>query len=132
MLESSHYERLPLYKAAMDLMVRLDCVVRGFSRYHKYSIGSQLRDESLLLVGLVMQANVKENRIRKLSELCEHVERMKMLCNAAKEVQAWKSFKQFMQIMEQVVSIARQAEGWRKSLHSTRPEPSVSHQKMHS
>lgn len=116
----------------MDLMVKMDTIVRGFSRYHKYSIGSQLRDESLLLADLIMQANVKETRVQKISELCAHVERMKLLCNAAKEVQAWKSFKQFMQVMEQVVSIARQAEGWRKSLQSTRPGLSVSHQKVHS
>ena len=103
MMESSHYERLPIYKAAMDLVVNLDGIVRGFSRYHKYSIGSQLRNESLLLADLIMQANVREARAQKIPELCRHVERMKLLCNAAKEVKAWKSFKQFMQVMEQVV-----------------------------
>jgi len=132
MIDSSHYERLPIYKTAMDLMVKLDSIVHGFSRYHKYSIGMKLRDESLLLVNLIMQANVKETRAQKTSELCQHVEQMKFLCNAAKEVQAWKSFKQFIQVMEQVVSIARQAEGWRRSLSFKRPELSVSHQKVHS
>ena len=37
---SSYYEGLSIYKAAADLAVLLDRVVRGFSRYHKYALGA--------------------------------------------------------------------------------------------
>jgi len=33
----ARYEHLPIYKKAMDLAVYLEKIVRGFSRYHKYS-----------------------------------------------------------------------------------------------
>jgi len=32
-------EHLPIYKAAYDLCLYLQQVVRGFSRYHKYGLG---------------------------------------------------------------------------------------------
>ena len=37
-------EHLPIYKASYDLCLYLEHVVRGFSRYHKYTLGTDLRD----------------------------------------------------------------------------------------
>ena len=42
----ARYEHLPIYKTAMDLAVYLEQVVRNFSRYHKYTLGSDLRQQS--------------------------------------------------------------------------------------
>ena len=36
----ARYEHLPIDKTAMDLAVYLEQVVRNFSRYHKYTLGS--------------------------------------------------------------------------------------------
>jgi len=130
MTDSSHYERLSIYKGAMDLVVKLDSIVRDFSRYHKYSIGTQIRDKALNLIDLIVQANTKEMRGQKLPQLCAQVESMKVLCNVGQEVKAWKSFKQYMQVMEQVMNVARQAQGWRKDFESKRPDLSTSHAKV--
>ena len=40
----ARYEHLPIYKKAMDLAIYVEKVVRNFSRYHKYTPGSELRD----------------------------------------------------------------------------------------
>ena len=37
-------EHLPIYKAAYDLCLYLEQVVRRFSCYHKYTLGTDLRD----------------------------------------------------------------------------------------
>jgi hypothetical protein len=37
-------EHLPIYKAAYDLCLYLEQVVRNFSRYHKYGIGADMRE----------------------------------------------------------------------------------------
>jgi hypothetical protein len=37
-------EHLPIYKASYDLCLYLEQVVRSFSRYHKYALGSDLRE----------------------------------------------------------------------------------------
>ncbi len=39
----ARYEHLPIYKKATDLTIYLEKVVRNFSRYHKYILGSDLR-----------------------------------------------------------------------------------------
>ena len=41
-------EHLPIDKATYDLCLYLDQVVRGFPRYHKYSLGADLREATHL------------------------------------------------------------------------------------
>ena len=126
---TSYYEGLPIYRAAADLVVLLDRVVRDFSRFHKYSLGTRLRDSAMEIVLLVAKCNRREERSERLPELCSQVEELKILVNLGKEVSAFQSFKQFAQVMEQVMALARQAEGWRRSLsqQATRPEPKRPH-----
>jgi hypothetical protein len=40
----AQYEHLPIYKAAFDLQIYFEGIVRNFSRYHKYTHGAALRD----------------------------------------------------------------------------------------
>ena len=40
----ARYENLPIYKAALDLTVLFEKVVAGFSRYHKHTLGTELRE----------------------------------------------------------------------------------------
>ena len=54
----AHYENLPIYKKAFELAVYIEQVVKGFSRYHKYTIGSDLRNLSRNLAALVVVAGV--------------------------------------------------------------------------
>ncbi|MDP8255413.1 MAG: hypothetical protein P9M14_06670 [Candidatus Alcyoniella australis] len=38
------YDHLPIYKKALELTVYVEDVAKNFSRYHKYTIGTRLRD----------------------------------------------------------------------------------------
>ena len=40
----ARYEHLPIYRAAFDLAVHIEKIVHNFSRYHKYTLGSELRN----------------------------------------------------------------------------------------
>lgn len=42
----ARYEHLPIYKAALDVAVGFEKLVVGFSRYHQYTLGSELRNGS--------------------------------------------------------------------------------------
>ena len=46
--------RLPIYKAALDMTVHFEKLAAGFSRYHKYTLGTELREGSrrVLMHGL--------------------------------------------------------------------------------
>ena len=52
----ARYEHLPIYKAAMEMAVYLDGLVRQFSRYHKYTTGQDLRNLARDIIKLVILA----------------------------------------------------------------------------
>ena len=37
----ARHEHLPIYKAALDLTVHFEKLEAGFSRYHKYTLGTE-------------------------------------------------------------------------------------------
>lgn len=43
----AQYEHLPIYKKAYDLALYFEKIVRNFSRYHKYTLGTEMREKQL-------------------------------------------------------------------------------------
>lgn len=114
--QMARYEHLPIYKKAMDLAVYVENAVRGFSRYHKYSIGSDLRNLSRGVVTLIISANSREDKLTALLTLRDTIEELKVVINICKEVKAFRNFTAFQNAAESVVDIGRQSEGWIKSV----------------
>ena len=54
----AYYENLPIYKASYDVTLHLEKMVAGFSRYNKYTLGSELRNLSREILKLIVRANV--------------------------------------------------------------------------
>jgi hypothetical protein len=111
----ARYEHLPIYKTAMDLAVYLEQVVRNFSRYHKYTLGSDLRQQSRELVTVIIRANSRREKLPVLYELRERLEALLVLLRIGKEVQAFQKFTAYGRAAELVVALSRQNEGWIKS-----------------
>ncbi len=59
----ARYEHLPIYKKSMDLTVYFEKIVRNFSRYNKYTLGSELREKSRQIVELILMANSAKERL---------------------------------------------------------------------
>ena len=91
----AYYENLPIYKKSLELVVYIENVVRNFSRYHKYTIGTNMRDLSRNLVALVIKANSRKDKRNLLTELRDKSEEMKVNIMIGKEIKAFKSFNQF-------------------------------------
>jgi hypothetical protein len=108
-------EHLPIYKASYDLCLYLEQIVRGFPRYHKYALGAELRDGARRVLTLIVRANSRDDKVAVLLELCEEVERLKVLLRLGQDVKAFGSFKSFEHAIAQVVQIAKQNEGWLRS-----------------
>ncbi len=113
--QMARYEHLPIYKKAMDLAVYIENAVRGFSRYHKYSIGADLRHLSRKVVTLIISANSREDMLVELLTLRDRIEELKVVINICKEVKAFRSFTAFQTAAEAAVDLGRQSEGWIKS-----------------
>lgn len=112
----ARYEHLPIYKQAMDVAVHFEKVVAGFSRYHKYSLGTELRQKSREIVARIIRANGERDKAPALRALRGQLEELLILIRLAKEVQAFKSFAAYQFTVEQVASVCRQNEGWLKSV----------------
>jgi hypothetical protein len=58
----ARYEHLPIYRAVFDLAVHIEKIVRNFSRYHKYTLGTELRDGSRRILERIIEANQSRDR----------------------------------------------------------------------
>jgi len=89
--------------------------VAGFSRYHKYTLGTELRDGSRAVLMQVVRANNAPDAAARCDELIrlrERLEALQLALRVAKEVKALKSFASYLHAVEQVGMVARQNEGW--------------------
>ncbi|HMW57863.1 MAG: four helix bundle protein [Candidatus Accumulibacter sp.] len=111
----ARYEHLPIYKAALDVAVGFEKLVVGFSRYHKYTLGSELRNGSRRVLEQVVRANGARERLPELLVLRERLDSLLLTMRLAMEVRAFKGFKAYAHMVEQVSSVCRQNEGWIKS-----------------
>ena len=89
----ARYEHLPIYKKAMDVAIYMEKVVAGFSRYHKYTLGADLRNKSKEIVNLIVKANSSQNKLSSLHDLRGELEALIIVIRMCKEVKAFKSFK---------------------------------------
>ena len=112
----ARYEHLSIHKKSMDVAVYFERVVADFSRYHKYTLGTELRNKSREVVAAVIKANSTRDKLPRLLELRERLEELTILVRLSKEVRAFKSFKSYQFAVEEVVSVSRQNEGWIRSV----------------
>jgi len=96
----------------MDLTIYFEKIVRNFSRYHKYTLGSELRDNSRAIVGLIIKANSTVERLAILFELRERLEGLQVLLRICKEVKAFNSFNSYAFASNVLVELSRQNEGF--------------------
>ena len=88
-------EHLPIYKAAYDFCLWCEQVVQGFSRYHKYALGADLRDGARGALKLVVRANARRDKTPVLLQLREELEELKVLLRLGQDVKAFANFKSF-------------------------------------
>lgn len=108
-------EHLPIYKAAYDLCLYFEQIVRNFSRYHKYAIGQDLRDGARRALRLIVRANARTDKASVLLDIREELEELKVLLRLCHDAKGFASFKSFEHAIGLVTDIARQNEGWLKS-----------------
>lgn len=108
----ARYEHLPIYRAAFDLAVHVEKIVRNFSRYHRYSLGTELREGSRRILERIIEANGSLDRAARLEQLRGDLENFKVLARLCHESGGFASTRAYLYVAEQVVGISRQNEGW--------------------
>jgi len=114
----SLHENLPIYKKALDLAVYIETIAGNFSRAHKYTIGTDLRNSSKKILLLIARANCAKDKKDRLLEVRDNIEEVKILVRISKELKVFRSFASFEQITRLTMDVARQCEGWYRSQNS--------------
>ncbi|ALO33367.1 hypothetical protein CMT41_00560 [Colwellia sp. MT41] len=110
-----NYQRLPIWQQANRLLFELEISVKQFSRYHKYSVGLELRQTVLRLCKAIHRAFTRKNsKIKCIQHVVELIDDLKFQLQLTKELKAFKNFAQYEQLAELVVSLGKQAGGWFK------------------
>lgn len=110
----ARYEHLPIFREAYDLTVHLEKIVRNFSRYHKYTLGTDLRNKSRMILEKIIEANNARERRELLLELRRELESFKVLARLCQDSGGFSSTRSYLHLTERVTNIARQNEGWIK------------------
>ena len=110
------YDHLPIFKKMMELAVFVENMVIRFSRYHKYTLGTELRTMCHSALAVIAEANQHREKGTMLLNLRMILESIKIHLILAREVRAYPSRDSFGRAAELVVDVSRQNEGWIKSV----------------
>ncbi len=111
----ARYEHLPIFREVYDLTVHIEKIVRNFSRYHKYTLGTDLRNKSRGILEKIIEANnAREDRAAHLLGLRQELESFKLLARLCHESGGFASTRSYLHVAERITNIARQNEGWLK------------------
>jgi len=122
----ARYEHLPIFRDTYDLTVHVEKLVRGFSRYHKYTLGTDLRDRMRGVLDLIVDANnSNDERGVRLEELRKRLESLKVLNRLCHDSGAFPGGTQsYLHMAERITGLAKQNEGWIKATRKKEKEES--------
>lgn len=95
----------------------METIVRGFPRYHKYTIGSEMRALSHKILVLIVRANSERDKRQTLVEAREKLEELKILARISMELKAFAGVNSFECLVKMVFEVLKQNEGWLRSLN---------------
>jgi hypothetical protein len=112
-----HLNHLPIWRDANRLLLAIEQAVRAFPRYHKYTLGTELRRQAMQVCRLIMRAaDQRAEQARWLGQLVVAIDDLKSSVQLAKELEAFRHFKEFQTVAELAVAVGKQSGGWRKRL----------------
>jgi hypothetical protein len=115
----ARYEHLPIYLAAVESVVYFEGIVRNFSRYNKYTLGSDLRNKSRQIACQIMRVNSLRDKREGLEELVAYIEELKLLIRLCNEIRAFHNPNSYHQSSELIANLSRQAQAWNRSIQTT-------------
>lgn len=115
------FDRLPaIARLSHRILADVENAVRRFPRFHKYSVGADLRAHSMQVARSVHKAwRDADQRLQLVRELGGAVDDLKISMQLAKQVQAFGSFAEFEALARLVHELGQQSGGWLKKLQST-------------
>lgn len=116
----AQYSHLPIYNTSFDLLYELYKRIPKFSKQYKYLLGGEVLKLSTESVRLIIEINNTrdlEKRKNLLSDLIWQSELIIINLRIANKLEQLGSEKSYLYLVEKVILLGKQAEGWRKSIN---------------
>jgi hypothetical protein len=81
------YYNLSLYKDSYDFILKVFNITRKFNREYKYSLGQDMKKESISLVRNIYRANKTYNKTEYLQQILDDLEVLKLEFHLCKDLQ---------------------------------------------
>ena len=108
------YYELPIYKETYSLVLNLFKLTRNFNREYKYTIGQEMKQNSMLMVQYIFKANSARDKSLVLADLSDCVEILKLQLRLCVDMHLISS-QQHASVWSGIDSIGKQLTGWRKA-----------------
>lgn len=110
----------PVYRQIRQLVLLLEQAVMRFSRYHKYGVGADLRQQAMMCWRWVHRAchDGGAAQAQHVQALVWAVDELKLTLQLAHAVGAFGNAQVFGQAVELVVSVGKQCGGWHREVVS--------------
>jgi hypothetical protein len=107
----------PIARLAQRILADVENAVKRFPRYHKYTVGSDLRADAMLVARCVHRAwRDSDQKLLRVQELAAAIDDLKITMQLGKQVNAFGSFQEFEAIARLINDLGRQSGGWLKQL----------------
>lgn len=121
------YKGVPLWRDANTLLLSIEISVRYFPRYHKYTLGTEMRQQAMRICRLINRAFLeKEEKLVLVKQLVVAINDLKLQIQLAKELQVFRNFAEFEHLSALAVQSGKQSGGWLRKLQSS-AQPEVLH-----
>ena len=107
----------PIARLAQRILADIENAVRRFPRYHRYSVGADLRAQAMGVTRCVHRAwRDPDQKLDRVRELAAAIDDLKITMQLGQQVNAFGSFKEFEAIARLINDLGRQSGGWLKQL----------------
>lgn len=110
----------PILRLTERLAYECELAVKGFDRYHKYTLGTDIRQQAMQIWRLANRAWLAKHRQHDyLHQMSMAIDDIKLSFLLAKRLKVFASVAQFESLSLLAVDIGRQCGGWLKKSQKT-------------
>jgi len=108
------YDNLPVYKISYDLLLQIFVFTKDMNREYKYTIGENLKKETMELITNIYRANCSQNKKDLIGAARENIEVVRLYARLIKDLKQI-ALPKFIKINEIIESVSKQLSAWQKS-----------------
>lgn len=120
----AHYQSLPVFKEAYDLLLSIFTAARTFQRDFRYTIGEDLKRVMLRLLVTLFRANRTREKAPEVFACRELIEQVKIYLRILHDLKQI-SMRQYVLLAERAETVSKQLAAWDKYIAKHPPGPAA-------